>query len=231
MLSSIPCLRFFVITGIVSLLSVTIPFSTASSAFAAQKNHASCPVFNGSFETDDFTGWETIGRAFIETDKYGARPTNGTKQAQLDTFSEQTVDIVNIANFLNITVDNFKNLGEVYEGSAIKTTVTVKAGDVLSFDWNFLTDDFQSSNYNDFAFFTISQIGIWKLADTFSIFPSSLTNATNFQNQTGFQPYTYTFSQSGTYSLGFGVVDVGDGAVDSGLLIDNVVLLNSLTQP
>lgn len=232
MLSSISCTRFSVITSIAaSLLSLSSFLGTASSAVAAQNNDSFCPVVNGSFETGDFTGWDTIGRAFIQTTTSDVNSTNGNKQAQLDTFSAQTVDVVQIANFLNIKVDTLTNIGEVFEGSAIKTTVTVKAGDILSFDWNFFTDDFRAINYNDFAFFTVSQIGSQKLADTFSMFPSNLTNSTNFQNQTGFSTYTYTFSQAGTYNLGFGVVDVGDGAFDSGLLIDNVAILNPLAPP
>jgi hypothetical protein len=84
----------------------------------------------------------------------------------LDTFSQQTVDIVELANFLHIGVNDLNNLGEVYEGSAISTTFTENAGDVLSFDWNFMTDDIQSEGFNDFAFVTLSQAGHTKLADT-----------------------------------------------------------------
>ncbi|MDP8962930.1 MAG: PEP-CTERM sorting domain-containing protein [Cyanobacteriota bacterium] len=229
MFSSTSCLRFSLITGIAGLLNLGSLFGIASSLVAAQSADA-CQVTNGGFEQADFTGWETIGRARIETSKYGSGPTEGSQQAQLDTFSLQTVDIVELANFLHIGVNDLTNLGEVYEGSALSTTFTVNAGDVLSFDWNFMTDDIQSEGFNDFAFVTLSQAGHTKLADTFSAFPSSLINSTDFYYQTGFKNYTYTFTAGGTYSFGLGVVDVGDGAFDSGLLIDNVSVMRSPLQ-
>jgi plastocyanin len=113
-------------------------------------------------------------------------------------------------------------MGEVFEGSAIKTNLTVEAGETLKFDWNFLTDDLQASN-NDFAFFTLSGENT-KLADTFSAFSNSFNNPTSFLHQTGFQTVSYTFKTAGTYTFGVGIVDVGDGSIDSGLMIDNVSL-------
>jgi len=230
MFSLTSCIRFSLITGLASLLSLASLLGSASSSVARESGGA-CGIANGGFEIGDFTGWETIGRTNIETARYGSGPTEGSKQALLDTFSEQTVNMVELARFLNIEVGDINNLGEVYEGSAIKTTFRVGIGDILMFDWNFLTKDFQSENYNDFAFFTLSPIGTNKLANTFSIFPISLRYLTDFEYQTGFQTYSYTFTTAGTYTLGFGVVDVGDGFAESGLLIDNVSLSNSSRRP
>lgn len=230
MFSLTSCIRFSLITGLASLLSLVSILGSASSSVARESGGA-CGIANGSFEIGDFTGWETIGRTNIETATYGSGPTEGSKQALLDTFSEQTVNMVELAKFLNIAVGDLNNLGEVYEGSAIKTTFRVDVGEILMFDWNFLTKDFQSENYNDFAFFTLSQIGTNKLANTFSVSPISLRDLTVFEYHTGFQTYSYTFTTAGTYTLGFGVVDVGDGFAESGLLIDNVSLSNSLRRP
>jgi hypothetical protein len=52
--------------------------------------------------------------------------------------------------------------------------------------------------------------------------------------ETGYQPYSHTFTSGGTYTLGFGVVDVdltgnGDTTVNSALLIDNIKVTNSST--
>lgn len=221
MLFSISCLRFSLITGTVSLLLTSL-FSGALPAFAAQSNVAACSIMNGGFD-NDFMGWETIGRTHIEKTKNSDGSTVGNKQAYLDTFSVQTADIVELAKFLETKVESLKSFGEVYEGSAIKTAITVAAGDTLSFDWNFLTDEIHDGDYNnDFAFFTLSQLGTTKIADTFSSLQPSPINSTDYLSQTGFHTYSYTFTTSGTYSLGIGVVDVKDGSFDSGLIIDNV---------
>lgn len=52
-----------------------------------------------------------------------------------------------------------------------------------------------------------------------------------FQNQTGYLPFTYTFTAGGTYLLGVGgVVDINDFDGDSGVLVDNVVITSSSSQ-
>ena len=114
----------------------------------------------------------------------------------------------------------------VDSGSAISQSITGQAGDVLSFDSNFLTDEIDEfvseTPFNDFAFFSLANAqGATVIADTFSGFSSS---STIFESETGFSTTTFVLPSSGTFTLGFGVVDVGDNVVDSGLLIDNVQL-------
>jgi hypothetical protein len=45
-----------------------------------------------------------------------------------------------------------------------------------------------------------------------------------YDESTGYKTYTYTFAQSGTYRIGFGVVDEGDRIGESALLVDDVAL-------
>ena len=205
--------RFSLRTGIVSLIGVASLFDT---------NPASATIItNGSFE-NDFTGWETLGSASVRTARFGSQPTDGSFYAQLDTFLPQEKEnFQELANFLELDItvlDQIGGKGEVFEGSAIRTTFTAVAGDVLNFDYNFLTDDFGSEYFNDFAFVGISgQLN--GLADTFSVLADSMTP---FVNETGFNTYSQKIGTSGTYTVTIGVTDVGDGAFDSGVLIDNV---------
>ncbi|HEY9653268.1 MAG TPA: hypothetical protein V6C95_21595 [Coleofasciculaceae cyanobacterium] len=222
--------KFSLTTGFLSLLSLASLVSPAPS---------SATIVNGSFENNNFSNWETFGRTFIKTSRYSSTPTDGTYQALLDTVAlNETTDeeevqehLLELADFLNLEVNRLINLrpGQVYEGSAIKTSFTAKIGDVLSFDWNFLTDseegDFMGW-YNDLAFMTLSQ-DVDDLADTFSPLVRSLTV---YANETGYKTFKYTFKATGIYILGLAVADVGDGSRDSALLVDNVKLTTS-TEP
>ena len=109
---------------------------------------------------------------------------------------------------------------DLTSGSAIQQTFKAKAGDLLSFDWNFLTDEGTPTFFNDLAFVSVSSLST--LADT--TFPTFVSSLTPFNEETGFQPFSFIIPQDGTYTLGVGVVDAVDTIVDSGLLIDNVAL-------
>lgn len=63
------------------------------------------------------------------------------------------------------------------------------------------------------------------LADTF--FTPYVSSSSTFNSETGYQTTTFMLTQSGTFTLGFGVMDVDDEIVLSGLLIDNVQLTSS----
>lgn len=221
MFSSSFCKQFSLKASIVTLIGI---------ASLVNANPSSAAVINGGFE-QGFNNWETFGSTSIETADYGIKPTQGIQQAKLDTFCppiangdcKENGNYMELAEFLELEMNDLDGLGngEVYEGSAIKTSLTVEAGDVLTFDWNFLTEDRNAQGFNDFAFVSLSQT-VQELADTFSTVPVSFVSLTEFDNQTGYKTFTYTFQTAGTYSLGLGVADVTDGSADSALLVDNV---------
>ncbi|MBV5322548.1 MAG: cadherin repeat domain-containing protein, partial [Ilumatobacteraceae bacterium] len=109
-------------------------------------------------------------------------------------------------------------------GSAIRQTVTVDAGQTLTFDFKFGSYDYLP--YNDFAFISIAEQGG----------SSSVSKVFNISDLKGSQPYTdagiwkvndagtfsYTFTQAGTYSLGMGVTDAIDQIVDSVFTVQNI---------
>lgn len=226
--------KFFLKTGLVSLVSLAGLYVAGSSLASALNNPFT--FGNGGFENGDFTGWETFGRATIETAAFGSEPTEGTYQARLDTVcpvvplgsqcpDNDSSNFTDLATFLEVSPSDLNalepNRRQGYEGSAIKTTFLARAGDRISFDWNFLSDDGESAMFNDFSFVTLSQTAPTGLATTYS---TLLSSDTDFRFETGYREFSFTFLEEGEYTLGIGVTDVGDGAVDSGLLVDNVVL-------
>lgn len=186
-------------------------------------------VVNGNFEVGTFSNWRTIGDTRIETAALGTGTSEGTFQALLTTGasasggSVEQSDLEEFLNFSSGLLDNLGN-GDATEGSAIKQTFTANAGDVLTFNWNFLTSEGTPSSFNDFAFFGVSPFAL-ELADTNS---SGFfgTSAVNFSEETGFQTISVSIAQTGTYTLNFGVVDVGDTSVDSALIVDNIQVLS-----
>jgi subtilisin family serine protease len=188
-------------------------------------------LVNQGFENGDFTGWETIGDTSIRTSSFGVTPSQGVSQAFMTNGLGATVSSSNLEAFLNLTPGALNNLGNgnASEGSAIKRTFTAVAGDTLTFDWNFLTNEATpSSTSNDFAFYTVSSnptaVTAVELGDTTS--PNFVNSpAINYVQQTGYRSVSINIAQTGTYTLGLGVVDATDNIVNSALIVDNLALV------
>ncbi|NEP91325.1 MAG: trypsin-like serine protease [Okeania sp. SIO2C2] len=205
------------------------------------------PVFgikNGSFE-NGLNDWSILGAATIVDSDFGIPPSDGESNAFI------LNDIVAVGNdeieeFLGLSVGSLEDLsGSIpFEGSAIKQTFLANAGDVLTFDFNFLTDectllDVQNGVcepediFNDFSFVSLSGDELDNsflkiLADTSS---DVVTSETFFFEETGYQSFSYEISETGTYTLGFGVADADRASGYSGLLVDNVQLTASASTP
>ncbi|NJL82000.1 MAG: hypothetical protein HC890_01625 [Chloroflexaceae bacterium] len=101
------------------------------------------------------------------------------------------------------------------------------AGDALSFDWNFLTND----NRNDVAFVTVRLNGSTTtetlllsgngVNPSLSSLPFSLARP---GAQTRYGTFNHFFNQAGTYEIGLGVVDRGTNAIASALALDNFLV-------
>lgn len=220
------------IPGLASFLITATLFGLESSAQAI--------VLNGGFESGDFSGgWIPIGNSSIVTNAYGVTPTEGEFQALITTKSGSVSDtcsqfnLVCLERFLDLPSGSLDTLVPegVVEGSAIKRSLTVRAGETLSFSWNFLSNetlfDDDPTTYNDLAFISIGTVE--KIADTFDLVRSSNTR---FDTESGYRSFSYTFTQGGTYLLGIGVLDAEDSNdfFPSGLLVDNVEI-QSVPEP
>ncbi|OYZ68063.1 MAG: hypothetical protein B7X98_02240 [Methylophilaceae bacterium 17-43-7] len=109
--------------------------------------------------------------------------------------------------------DNF-----AFEGSVLKQTFNVNAGDTLTFNWNFFTNE--ASTGADYAFVSING-ALTTLATPLDATNSSLPYAYT----TGFQTFNQTFNTASSVTLAFGVVDVNDYNVTSALWFDNVAVV------
>jgi hypothetical protein len=197
------------------VVAVAMGFGFSTSSFA---------ITNGGFEEiPGFLNWDTTGITSIFGGLAGG-PTEGGAQARIETgdMSTAAVSATALETFLGIGTGSLAGLGHgtPTTGSAIKQSVSANAGDVLSFEWNFLTDEGPSTRFNDFSFVTFLAL------DTLGDVNSSTFIELNdeFADHTGFRTFSATIPSSGIYTLGLGVVHVGDEEISSGLLVDNIVL-------
>lgn len=117
------------------------------------------------------------------------------------------------------------------EGSAIQQTVTLDEPGIITFNWNYLTNDGTHAIFGnqDFSFVTIygdsSNVAdreVQILGDsTGSITTPIAPGQTSFERVGGYQFFSSELLPAGTYVVGAGVVDVDGTGISSGLLIDN----------
>jgi len=188
-------------------------------------------LINGSFETQ-MTGWTTLGPNSSVSDGTinGFNATDGNFYASLGTgagaVSVGVHDfMLNSAGLPNNYVSS--NFTTATEGATLFQTFTLATGmNKLAFSWNFLTDEILANDgINDFAFAllynqTTSTIAGTAVLDTFS--PSS-PGGPEFADSTGWINVEFGGLIAGqVYTIAFGVFDVSDSVVNSGLLVDNV---------
>lgn len=217
---------------------------------------AKASVLNGGFE-DGLDNWLTAGDVSSQG-IFDNGPTEGDFQALLTTastirdddfpaavgtfnFSGKEPSPVGFSfdpqqelleDFLGLPLGSldpdFNNFVVAIEGSAIKQTITVEAGEQLQFDWNFLSNDnLRFSDFGDYAFVSLYSVGspndVMTIADLNSNLGPSVN--TTFAQETGYQTYVSpVFSTAGDYVFSVGVVDVEDGNSTSALLLDNIQL-------
>jgi hypothetical protein len=191
------------------------------------------------FESGSFSGSEaTSGDVGIKGTYFTIAPSQGTKQMLLTTinntsdagYSNQNgsnaVPVTTIGTFLGISTSSIRDTASHpgTEGSAFTINLgALNIGDVISFDYDFLTTEIAPGQHNDFAFWELNSGAIHLFADTNSAFLHPTTGAGNpFNLETGYHTVSITITTAATYTLGIGVMDATAADNPSGLLIDNI---------
>jgi hypothetical protein len=195
------------------------------------------------FETTTLNSGNSIGDASIRTPNYfGINPTEGTHELLLTTinsahdpgFSSQSgtdaASVSSVATFLGVTTSSIRDgIVAGQEGSAFKLSLgTLTAGSIVTFDYDFLTDDAAPPiGHNDFAFATLqlnsSTPAESVVADENKPSQTPTTGAGNpFVLETGYNTFTINITTTGTYTLGIGVMDGTTTDNPSALLVDNI---------
>jgi len=200
------------------------------------------------FEGGTLAGWTTVGDVSADGGAIVASPIAGSFNALLSTQGTDVGDAPPFSGTLSVlagALDSFLGLGAGSiaalgtsgagtEGSAMKTTISGSAGDTVSFDFNFVTNEATPNpGVSDYAFVLIE--GLLLIADTetagFTAHPCLPGDVDGGCEQTGVLSFSHTLTASGTFDLGIGIVDAGDLAVPSVLLVDNVTVTSAVSEP
>lgn len=197
----------------------------AAALLAALAAPAFAQVANGGF-TSALSGWTAVGDASVR-DSAGY-VTNAALAfddddlgAGFHNFSgAEPVSAADLETALGLAADALSpDAGGgvfAYEGSALFQTVTVQAGDVLSFDWTFLSN---AASGPDYAFVVIDGT-VFDLGSGATL---SAGSTHGFGFTSGAQTFVSSpFAVGGAITVGFGVVDVNDFSSSSALSFDNV---------
>ena len=214
------------VLGVMSAPSTKADLLSPSGLLIDNVTHAANGDFSGF---PDFTSWSTNGNTAVVGTDY--KNTIAPNNAQFAAISSNTAHGVGGSSGLastNLSAgDTFFGLagGTLASKSAadysgiLQGSITVTAGQSISFNFDFATNELNPAFLNrDFAFYTLQASG--DLNATFhelaSADPSTSprSNTSNldginadFSQETGFQSFTTGPLAAGTYTIGFGVSD------------------------
>jgi hypothetical protein len=192
-------------------------------------------IQNGSFESG-FTSWQTFNLTYILDASYGIAPSNGSYYAQALAQSADPYNAAGVEAFLGVSDSTLQAIKSGYtdftEGSAFKQTFTANAGDKISFDWKFTTEEEIIAPY-DFSFYTLNNgvnTSAFALGDT-NIDSGYMVSDPMEYETIGWRRVTITIPTTGIYTLGFGAMQAEDNLTSSALLIDNVTQTTAVPEP
>lgn len=190
------------------LLGLGTSLAISNAALAAS-------VTNGDFE-NGLNGWTVLGSAStLDTALLGSDPdfegsiASGFPDDGVPGAGEQItgVTVSDIETFFSAagSAPLDQNNNAFVDGSAIKQSVAVSAGDEITFDYSFLREPGFDFPFPDQAFFVAD--GVFTSLD--------LGEDLSFST---------VFTAAGTFDLGFAVLDASDDLVNSELFVDDIAI-------
>lgn len=187
----------------------------------ARSGAGASDLVNGDFE-DGLTGWtvDEYGIADTWSSAGPVAPTSGSQFLLMDTGGEEG-DTTDTEDYWGLCGDGVYHYGTM--GTVVTQTFTLSGPALLSFQWNYLTNENQNSKY-DFALGDLLDSNGDLVAHMFEANSSVGKDASGsgYDRQSGWQDASFVVPAAGTYTLLFVVTNTGDYEVNSGLAVDNI---------
>lgn len=193
---------------------------------------SSASFINGDFEIGNLSSWSAVGNVTASTgqDYPGlaiVSPDSGDFAARLISESVPGDQIAAQMSIDQNTLNASNGGAAAAAGALIWQSVFANAGDILHFRWNFVERDYEP--FDDWAFYGL-QYG--SDAATLTRLASVGTQGPDDNGSiSGWTSSAIVISQTGTYTLYFGVVNGEDGVSPADLWIDGVVLQDNSSGP
>lgn len=191
---------------------LTFPVSAVVLALTLGSGRAEAGPVHGP-AASALNGWNVFGNANV---------TSGTAWIQTD----RSLNASRLAANLGI---DFGDLN-INHGSAVTRALTLGDGDSLSFDWQFLTNEFSGhgTSRDDIAFWGLFDLASgpssYELMTLTTAFQADLVSSgQGFASETGFSVVTPSVT-AGDYLLVFGIANVGHNTQHSALAIRNLLV-------
>lgn len=205
------------------------------------------------FESGNLTGWTASGGDVIVTGTTSVSPGGGknwtvnpygtmmgrlqpTGNIQFNTATTQlglsSVENTAIRNYLTYQSQNGGGGNATpTNASWIKREITLQAGTMYTFGWNYLSTDY--TPFNDGSMMTLTHSTNASITPTLNnsqqryallgfTNPGTGNYATGSYGSTGWQQAQFTVPETGTYILGFASFNLGDTALSPMLFIDEI---------
>ncbi len=202
-----------------AVLGLSLAASTAGAAGVA----------NGDF-SGGLTGWNKAGNVAVDTtNQFGAPPAGFSAQAVLGTadssgflFGGSAVAAATLESFGGLSAGSLSGMSATV-GSGLSTDFVAAAGERLSFQWKFMSNDPQGSPADDTAYVVLDKTTFIKLT---SVNSASFVggSASPLFDETAYLTFTSAPLSAGAHSVSFGVYDSLDTLGASALAVTAVQL-------
>ena len=179
-------------------------------------------ITNGGFEVN-MAGWTTVAGNVTRSGQATVGSWNvlpaGTGMARIEPNGANNATTVQTT--LGLTGNQLSSVPSITNVGAMYQDIVLTGGQSFTVYWNYVSQDY--APYDDGTFMSVTGPSTQQLTMLARTQSNAQVPAVQSYGSTGWKSITYTATTSGTFRLGFGSFNWGDGGVHPILFIDNAM--------